>query len=201
MNALTFCLLIDKNVRKGASVENKVSQKISDFFDNQRSMGENNRLKMLQSLANIHPTGRTTQELVADTGLNRETIYTHGEILKRLGYVKKNGKFGRYELTTKAFEYPESQSWIFGGQAPKTIMKQGIPIHNKFIMKQIPKQTPWEEESLFLFAAKMGALITYVMLQAIRPRKITITTNNKEKRVFLTGKNKADLLEDMLLML
>jgi DNA-binding transcriptional ArsR family regulator len=157
-------------------------------------VGEVNKGKILQSIAYSHPEGKTTSELVIDTKLDRDTIYTHGKGLKKNGLVTKNGKFGKYQLTEKAFGDPGLYDWLLGAEAVRKIMDRNISILNKFCKKYVPKDASEEQEILFIFALKIGALITYIMKEAMRPKNLAIRINNMQKEIDLKCNKKNDLV-------
>jgi DNA-binding transcriptional ArsR family regulator len=172
-----------------------VKQRREKLIMNQRSLGEQNKEKIMQSLAFNHPIGRTTHELKIDTGLDRDTIYTHGENLKKMGLVIKEGKFGKYRLTEKALNDPSIGSWIFRGEVMRGVAKWSVPGSkpNKFcnIDKQICDKEYQTERELFDFANKISALITYILLHALRPRDVSINGASR-KKVRLSGKEKTE---------
>jgi DNA-binding transcriptional ArsR family regulator len=156
-------------------------------------VGEVNKGKILQSLANSHPEGKTTSELVIDTKLARDTIYTHGKELKKNGLVTKNGKFGKYRLTEEAFGDPGLRDWLLGAEVMRKVMDRDVSVLNKFCKKYVPEDASEEQEILFIFALKMGALITYIMKEAMRPKNLAISINSMQKEIDLKGKEKNEL--------
>ena len=160
-----------------------------------KSLGEQNKEKILRSLAYSHPNGRTTHELKIDTGLDRDTIYTHGENLKKSGLVTKDGKFGKYRLTEKALNDPRIGSWIFMRDAMQGVARWSVSKSrpNKFcsIDTQNLDEEYRTERELFDFANKISALITYMLVYALRPRDISINGASK-KKIRLSGKEKTD---------
>jgi len=79
----------EKKINKVQDLSQSVKQRTVNFLMKQKSLGELNKEKIMQTLAFNHPNGRTTHELKIDTGLDRDTIYTHGEDLKKSGLVIK----------------------------------------------------------------------------------------------------------------
>lgn len=146
----------------------KISQKIADGsveFDNkQKSIGRQNKEKILSCLLEAYPEGKSTSELVKTTGLHRDTIYTLCKdlITYRGIVVKKESKFGKYMLTAKALKDPEISGLLFSKYAYDKIMSRHVSINEK-----IPPKMSDIERMLFEFITKIGAFITYAMLKAL----------------------------------
>jgi hypothetical protein len=185
----------EKKINKVQDLSQSVKQRTVNFLMKQKSLGELNKEKIMQTLAFNHPNGRTTHELKIDTGLDRDTIYTHGEDLKKSGLVIKKGKFGKYHLTEKALSDPSIGSWIFRGEVMRGITKWSVPGSrpNKFcnIDTQNRDKEYQTERELFDFANKLSALITYILLHALRPRDISFNGTSK-KKIKLSGKEKTE---------
>ena len=64
-----------------------------------------NMRKILSSIANDMADKKSTSDIVKETGLHRDTVYSLGkELMHRFGLVEKKGHFGNYRLTPKAFQ-------------------------------------------------------------------------------------------------
>jgi hypothetical protein len=185
----------EKKGKQHLSLSEKLKEQRKKLITKQRSLGEQNKEKIMQCLALNHPLGRTTHELSVETGLDRDTIYTHGENLKKRGLVTKEGKFGKYQLTERALNDPSIGSWIFRSEIMRSIARWAVPADrpNKFcsLAPKISYKEYETEAELFCFANKIGALITYILLHALRPRDIAINRISK-KKIRLSGKEKTE---------
>jgi hypothetical protein len=166
-----------------------------EYLAKLKSIGEQNKEKILEHIAKSEPEGRSTSELKEETGLHRDTIYNLSKQLESDEWIRKSGKYGKYRLTEKALNDPSIGSWIFRGEVMRGISKWSVPTDkpNKFCrldVKNLNRESQTERE-LFDFANKIGALITYIMLHALRPRDITINGSSKMK-VKLSGKEKSE---------
>jgi hypothetical protein len=79
--------------------------------------------------------------------------------LKDDGYIYKENKRANYHIAKKVYGYPELSAFSFGNQAIRTVCN----IHRRL--------TNPPETALHQFATRIGALIEYVMIQALRPKK------------------------------
>lgn len=161
-----------------------------------KSLGEQNKEKILSDIARSEPEGRTTGELTRDTGLSRETIYTQCKELQDLGLISKKGKFAKYRLTDKTLYDPTLSAWVFRGEVMRGIARWSVPWTrpNKFcrLEPNTPDKEYETEAGLFDFANKIGALIVYVLLHALRPRDTALNGSSKMKVVNLSGKVKTE---------
>jgi hypothetical protein len=168
-----------------------------DYIAKLRTIGEQNKEKILEDIA--RSGGRSTGQLKEDTGLSRETIYTLCRQLEQAGLISKKGKFAKYRLTNKALEDPALSSWIFSREAMKSFSRWTVMASrpNKFstINEENHAAEYLAQRELFEFGNKIGALITYILLQAIRPRILRINgtkTSGTAKKVQLSGKEKTE---------
>jgi hypothetical protein len=155
-----------------------------------------NKQKILGAIAKSEPEGRSTSELVRETGLHRDTVYTISKQLEEVDWIKKTDKYGRYHLTETAVMDPHTASWIFSAEVMSNFRKWYTPPSrpNKFSSFD-SKDSDLVERELFEFGNKIGALITYILIQAIRPRDIRIKgsrNNQSAKKIKLSGKEKTE---------
>ena len=166
-----------------------------EYLARLRSIGEQNKEKILECIAKSEPEGRSTSELREETGLHRDTVYNLSKQLEDQEWIKKSGKYGKYRLTEKAFNDPSIGSWIFKSEVMRSIARWSVPADrpNKFcrLDTKIHDKEYETEVKLFEFTNKIGALIAYILLQALRPRDIAINGTSK-KKVKLSGKEKTE---------
>ena len=142
-----------------------------------KTIGEQNREKILHCLISAHPEGRSTSELTEDTGLDRDTIHEHCTDLSKQGQViKKGGKRGKYFLTGKSSADPGLRAYWLNHRAMQNFWRMKAHKNNSFCKLNGDYS---DQESLFVFANNIGAYITYVLIEAARPNK-RITLNLKK---------------------
>jgi hypothetical protein len=166
-----------------------------EYLAKLRFIGEQNKENILECIAKSEPDGRSTSELRQETGLHRDTIYNLSKQLEDDGWVKKGGKYGKYRLTEKAFNDPSIGSWIFRGEVMRSIARWSVPWTkpNKFcnLETKVPNKQYQTEGELFRFANKIGALIVYILLHALKPRDISLN-GTSERKIKLSGKEKTE---------
>ena len=166
-----------------------------EYLAKLRSIGEQNKEKILERIAKSEPEGRSTSELREETGLHRDTVYNLSKQLEDEELIKKSGKYGKYRLTEKAFNDPSIGSWIFRNEVMRSIARWSVSAArpNKFcnLDTKIQDKEYEAEVELFEFANKIGALIAYILLHALRPRDIAINGTSK-KKVKLSGREKTE---------
>jgi hypothetical protein len=143
----------------------KIVENSVEFGNKQKSIGQQNKEKIVSCLLEGYPKGKSTSELVKITGLHRDTIYTLCKDLttNRGIVVKKEGKFGKYMLTAKALKDPGLSGLLFSKYAYDKIMSRHVSVN-----ENIPSNMSDEERMLFEFITKIGAFITYAMLEALQ---------------------------------
>lgn len=172
-----------------------------------------NKLNIIESIAKNEPYGRHTMDIANDTKLHRDTI---NRLCKRLqidGYIFRKNKQSEYHVTKKAYGYPELTAFSFGRKAIKTIydVRERVSSPNEFCIDEFCKnllrsnnnkdinntfEANRDLVTLLEFATRLGAIIEYIMIQALRPKKIF--PNREEQLVDLDaypikGKDKDDI--------
>lgn len=157
-------------------------------IDNIKKIGEQNWQRILNCIEAGMPYGKTTSELVKETGLDRDTIYSHCKQLIKKGLIIKQGKFGKYRLTTKFYNNP-----IYMAQClMREILQEPsfrtgyVSLHNKFtneklsekfedlysqgtnFFKIIRNRSKMDAILIYEFANRIGAIITYLIIQAFQ---------------------------------
>ncbi len=88
------------------SFEKRFQEKRMEFFNNIKTTGEQNRQRILDCITISMPYGRTTAELIQETNLDRDTIYSHCKEMMDKGIIVKHGKFGKYKVTDGFYKNP-----------------------------------------------------------------------------------------------
>ena len=196
---------------KFGSVDEGMKNRRSEFanqniVDNERKNRERNRLEILRHIASSEPDGTSTHKLVTERKLHRDTIHTICKMLMNEGLVTKAGKFGNYHVTTRAYHDPELTARIFFNESLRWIRSNTSPIltlkeeEDNEIRDTVKERYEREHETfwnrlyqihldsikrktLLKFAVDIGMLITYIMIEAVRPRHDKKYINNTSKEI------------------
>ena len=76
------------------------------FINDIKTIGNQNRQIILDCITISMPYGRSTAELVQETSLDRDTIYSHCKEMMDNGIIVKQGKFGKYKVTDGFYKNP-----------------------------------------------------------------------------------------------
>lgn len=162
-----------------------------------KDVGDLNKLKILQCLANGDVDGKSTMNITTETGLHRDTVHTLSKQLIAAGLVVKGkGRWGKYRLTQKALGDISLVAWSFGKSAFKEIWRRGSEILsdckycNNIDLNDAPKisDEEFERRLLFSFTVLIGVYITFVFLKSFEPS--TIEAIAKSKKPFRTSLQK-----------
>ena len=179
-----------KNVKNGELETNdKVNRSIGkrdELSGHNRQRGDETRQKILEIIIRSEPVGKTSGELVRETGLHRDYIrlICNGMVARGL-IVRSGGKFGKYHLAPKTLKgNPRLNAHLFASKVCKEFNRLGneaicgksIFCNNNFCKEVFDladndennPELPVDEIYFFEFALRVGAIITYQLLQAIR---------------------------------
>jgi hypothetical protein len=159
----------------------RYTNKRKDRFKAQASEKERHKEEILQIVALSEPDGRSTSELVKDTGYHRDTISVLCNELKGL-LVKNGGKFGKYHIKPRAFEEdPGLNGLLFNAKIVKgfyQLVDMGICAKNTFCDRKLCEEALNFDENrsenlidkihFFEFALRLGAITTYQLIQSMR---------------------------------
>ena len=157
-------------------------QNRGQYLLDQRSLKHQHKERIYGIVALSEPHGRSTNELVNDTGFHRDTVFTLCNELIQEGLLLKNGgKFGKYHLNPKSFENPALNASLLQRHVSRSFYDLGqedICVRNDFCNKELCKKIIAGDDpslvhyreglSFFEFSLKMGAIILYELLQAVR---------------------------------
>ena len=146
--------------------------------------GEDTKQKILEIIAESEPDGKTSGELVKNTGLHRDSIRLACNSLTRENLiVRSGGKLGKYHLVSKIFEEDPGLNAFLSGTAITNkfyeLTEYPTCINNIFC-NTIFCQEKWKSEDydnpdnlvdevyIFEFALRLGAVIIYQLIQAVR---------------------------------
>jgi hypothetical protein len=167
-----------------ANSDYKYTQHRKNYFKKQRSLGEEHKDIIFHIIALSEPDGKSTNELTKDTGFHRDTIYTLCKQMLKNGLLIKSGKFGKYHLGPKSLEDSGLHGFIFGTEVTKQFysLRDFICTTNKFCNNEycksvlegrpykeiIPDKDLYDEVHLFEFAIRIGAIISYELIESMK---------------------------------
>ena len=165
-------------------VEYKMKQKRLDLelIKKKINLRKCNKDAMLESIMLSEPVGLSTDELKNKLGCHRDTIHSIGFELQNEGLTTKDGKFGKYHLTQRSLLDPEVSASFLGAKIMRDFYGLGqepISIKNIFCNQSLckvalivddsePKQGLLVKINFFEFALRLGAIITYQIIQSMR---------------------------------
>jgi predicted transcriptional regulator len=174
-------------------------------------VGDRNKIWILDLIAKNN-NDITTSDLVEETKLHRDTIYSNCKELMEEGYITKSGKKGTYHLTLKAFSKPNLRGQNFAreaivkpikwsGTSFKTLAEEQqtlLKLFEKYLeIIRTSNDNNVIQQELISYSVLMGAYTTYVFLEALNPDKWIFKQNGKkwEKDMSsLTEREKDDVI-------
>lgn len=184
-----------KNVGKNSSNQHK-----------KKLQKEQHKKMIIDSISRGEPLGKPTHQIVTETGLHRDTIHTLGKELMNHGLIQKQGKTGNYKLTSKVYDHP-----VFLAQrlAEEIIQKNSIhwpyiSANNRFSCEEYKKKVDYfisesfkdkkiwgEMDSILIyeFANRIGAIITYLVIQALQFTKQSVEVGDDDNSYNTTTKS------------
>ncbi len=133
-------------------------------------------------LANID-SGISHMQLAHTLRIDRKNLTPYMERLIGKGLIKRGkGKQGRYHPTTKSYREPIISADLFGkGLAGIILGNEDFPVNSPFFKLNDTGTVP--EYALFIFSQKIGAIVTYLLIQSMNPsNKITYDAKNDEEK-------------------
>lgn len=159
-----------------------------------------NKSIILESIVRNEPTGGIgTIEISRQTKLHRDTVRRLCKELENEFWIFKRHKGDKYHLTEKSRNSPNSVPFFLGDSGlVQSRFWSPICASNKFCNNRLTRRLirskgmkitgngilylygnrGIEEMVLFEFANRIGALITYLLIQALRPRKSEIAMDS-----------------------
>jgi len=157
---------------------------------------QTNEKQILDRILWNEPAGRSTAELVAYTGLHRDTINEIcGNLINR-GLIGKSNKKGKYHLTEKAYGNNRVRSQLFKQNVMANLLKWEIPTDKENAFCKIKEKNVKTNDQdlllLFRFSNRIVAFIIYTFIEALRPgmwnKTINIAEeNHKNDKISVSG--------------
>lgn len=154
--------------------------------------------EILEWVADNEPQGVSVNQMARKFGLHRETIGLYSEKLKKQGLITRKTKVDKYHITDKARGHPALIPFSLGTAACRDLLNwRHTFFDNKYCNNQMCSQKitqgmdrncgginlkylfgndEVDELALFEFSNRIGAFVTYNLLQAIKPERETNTT-------------------------
>jgi hypothetical protein len=174
---------------------------VEDAHESRRNQGMRTKEKVFSIITNSGHVGKSSGELRHETGLSRDRIHTICKEYMDEGMLYKTGRYGKYLLTQKALGDPARKGRLFGLKIMKDFFSFDYISANsgKFcntayidnIINDIKKRNtkpsinrdPNIKDQLFLFefAVRIGAIITYEMIRAIKFASDNPEVNEKDQ--------------------
>ncbi|HEU4443554.1 MAG TPA: hypothetical protein VFR94_02655 [Nitrososphaeraceae archaeon] len=161
---------------------------------------------ILEIIAKHEPEGRHVIPLSKDINTHRATASRLCGELANDNWIKRENKQAPYHLTQKAYGDPGLGAFLFSGQtARRSYDKIIMSLDNKFCNKKLcgdisdPKKSAHTDDIvnellLFEFVNRIGAWVTYIMMQAVRPDSVHIAIDGARFEI-RKGKDKDKVAE------
>jgi hypothetical protein len=188
-------IMSETSYQRGHFGQERSMDALRTYVTKNKTIGEQNREKILRCLTDAHPQGRSTSELTEYTGLDRDTIHEHCTDSSKQGIViKKGGKRGKYYLTCKRSDDPSLRAYWLNHRAMQNFWSMNAHKNNSFCKLNYANHNGdyLDQESLFVFANNIGAYITYVLIEAARPNKritLNLKTSQDDRKFVLNNSN------------
>jgi hypothetical protein len=174
---------LSNNVKGGVS-------RVLEAVEERKRLGEKTRELIISQIVEREPVGMTTRELVKTTGRDRRTVHGICREYQKRGLIQpKTGKYGKYQLTSKANQVDEPvigsllvylhliRTGLFGlGEVALTSSMDFCDAARlQSILEEYQKDPDIIQDKdvlgkffLFEFALRLGASILYIMIQSMK---------------------------------
>ncbi len=115
--------------------------------------------------------------------IDRKNLTPYMKRLIRKGLIKRGkGKQGKYYPATKNYRGPTIAADLLGkGLASVILANEDFPVDSPFFKLTDTETAP--EKALFIFSQKVGAIVTYLLIQSMNPdNNITYDAKNDEEK-------------------
>jgi hypothetical protein len=162
---------------------NVVMRNTERMHQRKKEQGIQREEEIFSIIAASEPDGKSSADLRKDTNLSRDRIHTICRKYMDLGLLFKTGRFGKYRLTEKALGDPGKRGFYFGSTAMKKFFSLDLictnnkfcnskycelAISDKHYLKNTLGSDIRNEVDLFEFALRIGSVITYEMIEAMK---------------------------------
>ena len=133
-----------------------------------------NRRRIIESILESEPNGKSRNELSQDTGLNAETVTENCKQLQYYGWIFKKNKQAKYHITDDVYGYPELIGHSFGREAIGTIWDD---IRRELLRSG---EAITEQQLLREFASRLSETIVYILIQSLSPKRLFLNRNDEQ---------------------
>ncbi len=155
---------------------------ISDLLPHQEYVRRREE-KIMKVIIGNSDSGIAHLQLAQLIGINRKNLTSYTKRLMTKGLIKRGkGKHGKYYPATKAYRGTTITADVFSKAAAGLILtNEDFPVDSPFFRNiETAKALQYV---LFMFSNKLGAIITYLLIQAMNPsNKIIGDTKNDEEK-------------------
>jgi hypothetical protein len=168
------------------------------LIDEKKEMKFRNKQKILQCIGSNPINGKPTNAIVVETGLSRDTIHVLGKELMKEGLVSKQGHFGNYLLTLKILKNHRYLAQRLTDEIlhDSLLSNHYVSLNNAFcckdtiqkfvslrsqpstFFKKMSNRVGMDSILLYEFASRIGALITYLTIQAFQFGRESVPNND-----------------------
>jgi predicted transcriptional regulator len=159
-----------------------------NYLDDYRAKKEQKLLEIIR-LYTVKEGGISQKKLLKEMNLDRKNVMPSIDNLIRKGLVKKQGYHAKYISTEKSYDDPMLYAYFFADLFRRDVLKKDILVTTRRRVENTlvspayctdftiyrhyfePKFTEKDklEHALFEFSNKIGAFVTYVLIQAMDP--------------------------------
>lgn len=179
--------------------EEHFQEKRMKFINGIKTTGEQNKQRILDCITISMPYGRSTAELIQETDLDRDTIYSHCKEMKDSGIIVKQGKFGKYKVTDRFYKNPMyvAQSLMKEIFQDPSFRAPYMSLNKEFISEKLIRELDYltnQDPDFFKiaqnrakmdtiliheFANRIGAIITYLIIYPFQFSRHSLNTLGK----------------------
>jgi hypothetical protein len=140
--------------------------------------------KIMGVISAHHSSGISHLELARKVGIDRKNLTPHMKrLVKKRLVIRRPGKQGKYYPATKDYRSANISAELLGSAAAgRVLLNEDFPVDSPLFTRKMIANEELETD-LFIFANKVGAIITYLLIQSMNPsNKITSNIENDEEK-------------------
>lgn len=160
----------------------KIAYGVKNLYDLSSQELRKTEGRILQVIYVHRDEGIGHLKLAHVVGIDRKNLAGHLKKLMRKGLVRRaNGKQGKYYPATKDYRGTVPTADLFGkAAAARILLDDDFPVDGPFFRNVTSNPL---EIALFMYSNKVGAIITYLLIQSMNPsNKVTGDTINDEEK-------------------
>jgi Fe2+ or Zn2+ uptake regulation protein len=157
---------------------------------------KNNPIRVLAEIIMSEKKGITQEELSSRLSIDRTTVYRITQKWEREGKIKKNsdGRYTRYTANTNAIQDVAVSSYFQAHWAAFHALKsRRIERISYFADREKLETADPMTTAVFLFSVKAGALLTYMLKEALNPKSQFLSVMIDSEKDSLSDDQKYEL--------